>query len=308
MPKDDGDKLCNDVAVVFGGGGMKAAAFCGAMRAMCEEAFLCHHEVAHCVGTSAGAFFALLLALEWNPARMVELVRDTRFGALVDMPCPVKAVYNLLRHWGVVDQTTIRRWLVHLLTSSGLPNGARATFADLLAARRRHLHVVATNANTRRKRVLGTILSPEVRIVDAVVASMAIPILFQPVEIQGDILIDGGVAENLPESVATLVPEVKRILSFRLVSDRDHAHRPTSLFCFLSSVVYSALDASGAAQRNLENEVVEDEKIRLVRYVLHTGELDTEDWNASEDLINSVIDTAAQTVAARHPWRKDHVD
>ena len=67
------------------------------------------------------------------------------------------------------------------------------TFADLAIP----LKLIATDMNTGEKVVL-----TEGRIRDAVRASLAIPIIFPPWEIDGRLLIDGGVSDPLPIDVA----------------------------------------------------------------------------------------------------------
>lgn len=303
--KGDGEGGERDVAVVFGGGGMKAAAFAGAALGLCapSSGLLRHCEVAHCVGTSAGAVFALLLALEWNPQRMVDLVLETRFGAVVDAPCAAAALWGVLAHWGAIDQRTMRAWLEALLAES-LGSG-EATFADLLRKTGRHLHVVATSVDTRHMRVFGTKSSPHLRIADCVLASMAIPVLFRPIVIEGETLVDGGLCENLAEGVALDVAGVRRVVSFGLRSDGDRARPPTSLPSFLRSVVMASLDATASAQARLAQEVAREDGVRIVRFVLETGALDTEDWNAPKELLQRVIEDARVAVErSRERWCK----
>jgi NTE family protein len=71
--------------------------------------------------------------------------------------------------------------------------GADTTFADL----RLPLAVVATDYNSGREVVLKA-----GRVADAVRATMSVPGVFEPVELDGYRLLDGGVLDNVPVGVA----------------------------------------------------------------------------------------------------------
>src|SRR6202521_4527963 len=71
---------------------------------------------------------------------------------------------------------------------------ARITDFDQLPTRFR---AVATNLETGSKRVIG-----DGDLTTAMRASMSVPGLFAPVEYRGELLVDGGLADNLPIDVA----------------------------------------------------------------------------------------------------------
>jgi NTE family protein len=86
---------------------------------------------------------------------------------------------------GLVGGKRIKKMLVEML-------GAETTFADL----RLPFAVIATDYNSGREVVL-----KEGNLADAVRATMSVPGVFEPVEIGGYKLLDGGVLDNVPVSV-----------------------------------------------------------------------------------------------------------
>jgi NTE family protein len=86
----------------------------------------------------------------------------------------------------------------HLVDAAGLQRLLTRHFAQaLLETAALPLHVVATDMRTGAEVVLSS-----GAIVEAVLASAAIPGVFPPVQIDGRLLIDGGVANNTPISAA----------------------------------------------------------------------------------------------------------
>src|SRR5262245_55695553 len=71
------------------------------------------------------------------------------------------------------------------------------TFRDL-RERGRSLRIVATNVDRRTLRLFSDKTTPDVSVVDAVIASMSMPVVFKPWRIDGERYIDGALVSNLP--------------------------------------------------------------------------------------------------------------
>lgn len=88
-----------------------------------------------------------------------------------------------------------------------MPEGRRRLTADLPEAwpngPRRDLWLVAYDIQDRRRVVLGRPGTPRISLVDAVMASSAIPGVYSPVELDGMHLVDGGVSSTTHLNLAT---------------------------------------------------------------------------------------------------------
>jgi NTE family protein len=171
-------------AFVFAGGGSLGAIEVGMLRELLERG-----EYPGCVvGASAGAinaaYFAgrpdgdgvAMLEALWCKIRRQDIMPLSMFGLLA-------MILRSRPH--LVEANALRRLLETQLSYERIE---QATLA---------LHIVATDMLTGGEVVLST--GP---VVNAVQASAAIPGVFPPVRIDGVDLVDGGVANNTPISVA----------------------------------------------------------------------------------------------------------
>ncbi|MGB9723083.1 MAG: patatin-like phospholipase family protein [Chloroflexia bacterium] len=159
------------VGLALSGGGGRGIAHIGVFSVLMEAGI-----IPDCVaGTSAGAAAGVLFCRGWSPEQMLRLVRGL---SLLDLGRP------RLRRLGLLDGTRFEELIRELVGD--------LTFADLSIP----LAVVACDLLTGERVVLRQgALAPAVR------ASCSIPGIFTPVEMEGRLLVDGGLVDHLPVSV-----------------------------------------------------------------------------------------------------------
>ena len=153
------------------GGGARGFAHPGAIKAI-EEMGMKPDIIA---GTSAGAFAGVLYADGYTPEEIIELFLGKDLRQFAEIKVPTVAIFGTLG---------FRRFLKKYLHAKN--------FEDLQIP----LKVVATNLDEGH-----TTVFDQGPIIDAVVASCSIPILFPPVNIDGANYVDGGIFKNFPVSV-----------------------------------------------------------------------------------------------------------
>lgn len=184
------------VYAIFSGGGVKGAAFVGAIKEAQKKV-----RFKAVGGTSAGAIVAALLAVGYDEH---ELQR-----ALFDAPY----VEFFKRRWfrfalnpsrGLFAPDPLLGWLRERIRDGArrkAPDFKRrpVTFADL------HeidgmlpLKIVATNVSSRNVEVFSHKTYPSTEIASAVLASCSFPLLFPPVAQATGKFVDGGVISNFP--------------------------------------------------------------------------------------------------------------
>ena len=157
------------VALALGGGGARGFAHIGVLQVL-EEAGI---RVAEIAGTSAGALYAAGYAWGLTPADILELARRA----------PRRRIFRPRPGGGaIVGHRTLATWLADIF-------GAAQIEECLIP-----LTVVATRARDGRPVFLRR--GP---LVPAIVASATIPLVFPPVEIDGEYLVDGGVTLPVPD-------------------------------------------------------------------------------------------------------------
>jgi NTE family protein len=175
------------LAFVLGGGGARGALQVGALRALLEAGY----RPDLLVGTSIGAMNAAFLALHGlNSNGIAELERawlDAISAELLPQNYLWLTLRALFRRPDAFPFQTLRNFIL----SHGLPADLR--FRDLTAAR---LVVVSANLNGACTTLHG--LDRDELVLEALLASTALPPWMAPVELDDKLLMDGGVVSNLP--------------------------------------------------------------------------------------------------------------
>jgi NTE family protein len=167
---DLSEKKKHKLGLALSGGGARGFAHPGAMKAI--EDFGLEPEIIS--GTSAGALAGVLYADGYAPEEIIKLFVGKDFREFADIQVPVAAIFGT---------SGFRRFLKKYLRAKN--------FEDL----RIPVKVVATNLDEGKSVVFDT--GP---IIDAVVASCSIPIVFNPVVIDNVNYVDGGIFKNFPVS------------------------------------------------------------------------------------------------------------
>ena len=174
------------VAVVVGSGGLKCAASIGLWKVLVRE----HIEVGMTVGCSGGSIYASALALgkdlaEIEQATLGFWTNDIMAGYAHNMKAAMSGELKFDETSGLVDDALLMERITGYFGD--------ATFADT----RFPLYLVATDFRTGEKVILES-----GRIVDAIRASLAIPVIFRPWPVGDLLLTDGAASDPLPVDVA----------------------------------------------------------------------------------------------------------
>lgn len=198
----------SSVGIVLGGGGVTGAAYqMGALMAI-ELATAWDTSAADVVvGTSGGAFVSALV-------RAGRLDLDSMIKRHEDREAVANRISNHLfvRHRGVNVGRWVRHGLIPGLRRPGLTmllGGPAAWGTDGLAGWVREecgdladswpdrpTLITAFDVERKRRVALGSETAPDVSLADAVAASAAIPLVFQPRLLEGRPYVDGGVVSG----------------------------------------------------------------------------------------------------------------
>jgi NTE family protein len=229
-------------AVVLSGGCSLGAVQVGMLLALADR----HITPDLIVGSSVGAINAAYVAGHPGPQGANQLAaiwsglrRDDVFPT-----SPVRAMHALSgRRSSVADPAPLRRLIERHLGYEQLEDAAWP------------VSVVATEVMTGREVVLSR--GPAI---DSVMASAALPAVFPPVTIEGHVLMDGGVVNNTPISVAVQQgADVVYVL-------------PTGYACALAAPPRSALGmAMHAVTVAIQQRLVTDVRAMQERVTLHVA-------------------------------------
>jgi NTE family protein len=200
------------IGLALGGGGARGAAHVGVLKVL-EELRI---PIDYIAGTSMGSVIGGLYVVGYSPESLDKIIGQVDWGNLFVDSAPRKdtlfrqkendylvppGVTLGIRHGVTLPAGLIAgRKLGFLLNTLTLPVAAIDNFNELSIPFR----AVATDARTGEVVVLAHGSLP-----GAIRASMAIPVVFTPVEFEGRSLIDGGTSQNLPvQTVRAMGAEV----------------------------------------------------------------------------------------------------
>lgn len=223
--------------IVLGGGGVKAIAHIGALKALEETASL--RFVRKYVGLSAGSLVAFGMVLGYTIMALKDICERFDFAVLQD-PAP-EGFLSFIDNYGIDTGERLVRFLQALLTIKGFP--ADLTFAGLKAARpQQQLEVIASNLTTGEPAIFSERRTPNCRVVDALRASMSLPFYFWPVHIDDNLYVDGGVHGLYPMNLLSLADqsEALGIILLQQIDKWSHFDGPDAFILRLYELTTSS--------------------------------------------------------------------
>ncbi len=169
------------IGLSLSGGGARGIAHLGVLKAL-DELRVKIHALS---GTSSGAIAGALYSFGLSPDDILNIIISTRYFRLIR---PAISLTGLLKMEAV--EPTFRKYL------------GDTTFQDLTIP----LTVCVTNLRSGKPEYIA-----EGDITRALMASSALPVVFDPVKIQGDLYVDGGILNNMP--VEPLVGRCNKIIA-----------------------------------------------------------------------------------------------
>jgi len=192
--------------------------------------FLKRHEssleqVEEISGSSAGAILGLFLALGFSMDHIVELL----FSA--DMQKFVKInVRSFFNNFGFVDTSPIRDEFVRLC-------GGDPTFSEL----DKKFYVAAFCLNTGDTVYFSRDTHPDMKVIDAVLMSMSVPLIFSTARFEGYTYTDGGTTEAFPVT-PFLGKKPHEILCIKLKSTKKYQEDIRNHVQFLEALLRSTMN------------------------------------------------------------------
>lgn len=252
------------LAFVLSGGGNRGPLEVGALQVLLKHGIVPDMLV----GTSAGAVNAAFLAVEPAP-------KTARGLGPLWMKAGERGVFRgnrLTMLWRLLtDKDSLyRNESFRSLMEESLPPEAER-FADVKDVR---LYIVASTLDSGEPRIFGH--DPQERLLDAIMASTALPPFFPPWRCEDELLVDGGVAADLPIRVA-VDKGATEIYALQLVDAPREGQQIRGLF----SIAEQTINAVISRQHQIELEVSESRSGVKVHHVPLVGFYGLPFWDLS---------------------------
>jgi NTE family protein len=213
------------IGLALGGGAALGGAHIGILRAFDELGL----KISYISGNSIGAVVASLYAFGKSWQEIEEIATDMNWLDISNFSISKYGLFNNKKLGDIIIESIGDR-----------------TFKEAQIP----LSIVASNLNTGKKIIL-----KEGNVAKAVMASAAIPGIFRPVEIDGKLLVDGGIVENVPVSLLQKTP-ADIIIGVNLNARRSFK-KPENWFGVLINSYYTLVDSLAKASTSDADLMIE---------------------------------------------------
>ena len=207
--------------LVIGPGAMGGFSMLGYLKTI-EESL---DNIKEYSGASAGAIISVFLALGFNIDDILYKLAELEGNKLVKLN--LKCFMN---KYGLVDLKPIRDKFVDIFESD-------PTFLDI----EKKIYISAFCVNTSRTVYFSKDTHPDMKVIDALCMSIAIPFIFSSYRYEGMVYVDGGTLETLP-SAPFLDKKTNKVLCIRMKMEPEFIQDITSPKQFAEALISSTLN------------------------------------------------------------------
>lgn len=226
-------------------------------------------DVTTLVGSSAGAIVAALIAMNADTdsvyKNFAKLISRSKLVASV-------SVKNVLETFGAVPSDTVLKPIIFEMFMQAYnmaeacrgsdPSHASPTFRQFSITTGKNLIIAAVNVSRSRPVFFSVDTHPDQDVIDAITASCAVPLIFSPMLIGGDLYVDAGITDNLPLSAICTSALPHQTLAIDTIPEKsaDARRDITDIVSFLKATLQTVLSE---CNNRRTNNIPECDHIRL---------------------------------------------
>jgi NTE family protein len=214
--------------LVFCGGGTRCLMFAQTLVELEKQNRLV--AVKDYWGTSAGALVAALLAISKSPSRVKDVMFKANYTNWRNFD--VANLLNITNTWGLDDGKSLVEE-IETVFEMLQPGSKTKKLADISG-----LHIVVSDLHSHETVVVNSESYPELRVVDAIRASMSLPLFFRPFRhpVTGHIWVDGAIRAHFPWEVLPSDEARREALGFTF--EKSWADGPQTFMEYLFSMIH----------------------------------------------------------------------
>jgi predicted acylesterase/phospholipase RssA len=264
--------------IVFSGASTKIFLFIGFLKYIKEYYSSILDQLTHYCGTSSGALIACGLVLGFSIEEMEELLIKLDFSQFKDINSD--GILSFFDNYGLDNCCQFEKLFRIMIKKK--TNNENITFHELYLLTSKTLTIVATNLNRKQTTYFSHKNTPYVKVVDAIIASISLPILYYPKKIDNELYLDGGITNNF---AINIFKESKEETIGALVMSNNKPQEITNFFDIISSIVFCGVE-------NQSKELIKEYRNILVL----DNDIDSTDFSINrESKIMSINDGYEQT-------------
>ncbi len=219
----------NEYFAIFGGGGIRGISYCGAYKALVEN----NINLIGYAGSSIGAVFASLIAVGYNYEEVFEILSGTGLEMFIDINIDFKKELAISKGKIFLD------WIKEKIESKFYKDEYKkdkmppVKFKDI----KENLIIYSVDLTNLKFLEFSKEKTPDFEIAKSVRASVSMPGLFIPLELNETLVVDGDLLKSTPlwRVSDTIKNLSERILEFRL-EDNETPKKITNSIEYINRV------------------------------------------------------------------------
>jgi len=232
--------------LVISSGAYKGFYMLGALEYLQDKNFINLNNLESIYATSVGAMFGLCICLGIELKELKQFVIKKEWEKYFDFS--INMVLNIIQKKGLLDKQFMKSIYKSLFRKTGL--SIDATLKEIYNHSHIDLNIFSTNMTSFTTEQISHKTHPDMKAIDAVYMSSAIPFIFQPEILNNCCYIDGGMVNPYPLNICLndlkkINPDIdyKEILGLKLLHDELENIKPdSSIFYMGLFLIYKLLD------------------------------------------------------------------
>lgn len=217
--------------LVFSGGGVKCISYIGILKYLEKENIL--KDISGIAGTSGGAIFAFIILLGYTYNDLLLLINGLNFEEVRDITS--ENLFQFFSNFGI-DTGNKLTHLIKLLLNKKLGNGSEnITFKELFNKTNVNLVITGTCLDTRKIEYFNHINTPNMKLLSALRITFSIPIVYNKVNYNNKIYVDGGLIDNLPIDI--FKDDILHTLAFYITTNTENSIDIDSIDNYMLSIL-----------------------------------------------------------------------
>ena len=175
--------------LVCAGGGIKGFYYLGIIKGLEEKNII--DKLENLCGVSVGAIIIVLIALNYKYKELYEILINYNFEDILE-----KDLLNIFNNYSIYGNDKKRRILQILLNYK--INKENISLNELCEYSKKNIYIISTNVETGEEKIFNKNDDGDVDVIDIIMASSALPLIFPIIKINDKRYIDGGFSKNYP--------------------------------------------------------------------------------------------------------------
>lgn len=177
--------------IIFSGGALKGWGYIGTIRALKE--LIPFKDIENVAGVSVGSLFAFFYVLQIDYSILLDIFINLNINDYLDIN-----LNDIMKSQSILKGNNFKECITGIISLKIDPN---ITFKDLYKYTRVIFTVCCLNVSKSDIEYFNYYNSPDVKVIDTLIASCSLPLVFSLQKINGNYYCDGGLCNNCPQNL-----------------------------------------------------------------------------------------------------------